>query len=351
MNSLDFQHKLSVVLARSEHHSLSNTIRARLMARLNAQLKKLAVEKESTSSTALSSLANLSSTGYADLRETNALLLHPSQFGLAPPLSSRPEDEKGTRRKPRRRVGEVEELRSFGAGINFDSASSSTSKRKRAARRDREAAEIEETHTPIHNTASSSSTSAVTSSLDQRNIDCGALRRRREELLKQVYFPIYSFDKLFTDKELQMAGHQASLAAIRFFAERPQMHYNDDDDGNSDEDGTEPTGFVASTPYPGGTFDAHDDAAASGGNGSGNGSYNTRSNPPRLVRELESLVFNSVPGLGAAFVNKTGIAPPPPPLRSGEIEADLAAMRSGALAIRASGNENGEHGIKKVRGE
>ena len=192
----------------------------------------------------------------------------------------------------------------------------------------------------------------MTSCLDQRNIDRGALRRHREELLKQVYFPIYSFDKLFTDKELQMAGHQASLAAIRFFAERPQMHHNDDDDdGNSDEDGTEPTGFVASTPYPGEMFDAHDGAAASGGNGSGNGSYNTRSNPPRLVGELESLVFNSVPGLGAAFVNKTGIAPPPPPLRSGEIEADLAAMRSGALAIRASGNENGDRGIKKVRGE
>ena len=350
MNSLDFQHKRSVVLARSEHQSLSNTIQARLMARLKAQLKKLAAEKESTSSTALSSLANLSSSGYADLTETSALLLHPSQFGLAPPLSSpsRPtEDEKETRRKPRRRVGEVEELLSFGVGINFDPPSSSTSKRKRAARRDREAAEIEETHTPIHDAASPSSTSAVISSLDQQNIDREALRRRREELLKQVYSPIYSFDKLFTDKELQMAGHQASLAAIRFFTERPQMHY---DDGDSDEDGAEPTGLVASTPHPGDMFDADDDAAAtSGGNGSGNGSYNTRSNPPRFARELESLVFNGVPGFGTTFVNKAGVAPPPPALRGDEIEADLAAMRGGALAVRTAGNGDGDRDAKKVR--
>jgi len=201
------------------------------MSRLKTQLKKLAAEKESTSSAALSSLSALSTSAYTDLTETNALLLHPSQFGMVPCLSSpsRPtEEDKETRRKPRRRAGEVEELLSFGVGINFDPPSS-TSKRKRAARRDRE--EIEETHTPpIHEAASPSSSSAIMNfdpSSSQQNMDREVLRRRREELLKQVYAPVYSFDKLFTEKELQMAGNQASLAAVRFFTERPQLHYDD----------------------------------------------------------------------------------------------------------------------------
>ncbi|KAG0137829.1 Sds3-like-domain-containing protein [Tuber indicum] len=331
--SLEFQHKRSIVLARSEHQSLTNTIQTRLMARLKTQLKKLAAEKESTSSAALSSLSALSTSVYTDLTETNALLLHPSQFGMVPCLSSpsRPtEEEKETRRKPRRRAGEVEELLSFGVGINFD-LPSSTSKRKRAARRDRE--EIEETHTPpIHEAASPSSSSAIMnfdpSSSSQQKIDREALRRKREELLKQVYAPVYSFDKLFTEKELQMAGNQASLAAVRFFTERPQMHY---DDGDSEEDNVDP-GIV--TPHP----ELEIDEEVS------NGNYNTRSNPPRHTREIESLVLNGVPGFGTTFVNKAGVAPPPPALRSEEADADLAAMRGEVVR-----NGDGEREGKKVR--
>jgi hypothetical protein len=149
--------------------------------------------------------------------------LHPSR------LSCSTEDEKETRRKPRRRVGEVEDLLSFCVSVTFDPPSSSASKRKRAARRDREAAEIKETHNPIHVAASPWSSSAVISSLEQQNIDPEALRRRREELLKQVYTSVYSFDELFTEKELQMARNQASLPAIRFFIGCPQMQYDDGD--------------------------------------------------------------------------------------------------------------------------
>jgi hypothetical protein len=303
------------------------------MVRLKAQLKKLAAEKESSSATSLSSLNALSTSTYTDLTETNALLLHPSQFGMVPGIGSpsrRGADddrEEPARRKPRRRAGEVEELLNFGVGINFDPLSN-TGKRKRANRRDRDTdREPEDTNANIHEATSPSSGSA-TANLDSTlpNIATSDYQRRRDEILKQVYAPVYSFDKLFTEKELQLAGTRASLAAVRFFTERPQMHYEDGDSENDDDGGI-------ATPHP----EVEDEESGNGGGGGGN--YNTRSNPPRHHREIENMVLNGVPGFGMTFVNKAGVAPPPPALRSEDADADLVAMRGEA---RGEGERDGK---------
>lgn len=332
------------------------------MARLKTQLKKLAAEKESSSSATLSSLSSLSTSAYTDLSETNALLLHPSQFGIVPSMGSptrRGDDdlEKETgRRKPRRRAGEVEELLSFGVGINFDPPSSN-GKRKRTNRsaafptppttRDNDKDDEPPAHTdtspsgsvlnfnPPHAEPSSSSTaptsqattSSATSTTEHQ-------RRRREELLKQVYAPIYSFDKLFTEKELQLAGNQASLATVRYFTERQHLHYGDEDsDADEPGAGTRTPLAPPETEDPTDDVNGNDTDAAAAELLSRAYSVNTRSNPPRVhagTREIESLVLGGVPGIGMTYVNKAGIAPPPPGLRSEDAESDLAAMRKGA---------------------
>lgn len=369
------------------------------MARLKTQLKKLAAEKESNSSTTLSSLNSLSTSGYTDLSETNALLLHPSQFGIVPSMGSPTrrigdddmEKETG-RRKPRRRAGEVEELLSFGVGINFDPPSSN-GKRKRTNRSaiipiipttttttvttiltapssrdrgdnpDKESDDHAHAHAPapaVTNTPPSGSVLEFTTPLESTNPPSASIaasttttatqptsyststtdhqRRRREELLKQVYAPIYSFDKLFTEKELLLAGNQASLATVRYFTERQHLHY-----GDEDSDGEEGGPVGTRTPVVANNGTHNEDAAEEGNDTDAAAaemlsrvySVNTRSNPPRAhaagTREIESLVLGGVPGIGMTYVNKAGIAPPPPGLRSEDAESDLVAMRRGVV--------------------
>lgn len=406
--SLAAHHTRSIVHAKEEHKSLASTIQARLMARLKTQLKKLAAEKESSSSTTLSSLNSLSTSAYTDLSETNALLLHPSQFGIVPSMGSPTrrigdddmEKETG-RRKPRRRAGEVEELLSFGVGINFDPPSSN-GKRKRTNRsaiipiipttttttittiltapssrdRDNNPEKESDDHAPAPpatNTSPSDSVLEFATPLESANPPSASIaasttttathptsyststtdhqRRRREELLKQVYTPIYSFDKLFTEKELQLAGNQASLATVRYFTERQLLHYGDED---SDGDEGGPVGTRTPVVTNNGT---HNEDVAEEGNDtdavaaemlSRVYSVNTRSNPPRAhaagTREIESLVLGGVPGIGMTYVNKAGIAPPPPGLRSEDAESDLVAMRRGVVLGGDSQSEKGRQG-------
>ncbi|KAI5845675.1 Sds3-like-domain-containing protein [Morchella snyderi] len=327
--SLVAHHTRSIIHAREEHKSLSATIQQRLMARLKTQLKKLAAEKESNSSTTLSSLSSLSTSAYTDLTETNALLLHPSQFGLAPSIGSprRPPNPPPQQtpddapRKPRRRAGEVEELLSFGVGINFDPPSTS-SKRKRTTRTLPPAADdlpLLATMSPPPECSEMSAGGAGTAAPATAAAAAAAAastdnRRRREDLMRQVYTPVYSFDKLFTEKELQLAGNQASLATVRYFTERQHTSYGDAED--SDEGGAAGGGG-------GGSGGGAEGEEEEGGVAGGYQGVATRS------REMENLVLGGVPGIGMTYVNKAMIAPPPPGLRSEDAEMDLAAMRRG----------------------
>ena len=66
-----------MIHAREEHKSLVTTVQGRLWNRLESQLKKLPVEKESSSIS-----ANALSGGLSDIHDSNALNLHLWHFGL-----------------------------------------------------------------------------------------------------------------------------------------------------------------------------------------------------------------------------------------------------------------------------
>jgi hypothetical protein len=316
----------------------------------------------SSSANALSSLSIGAS--LTDISESNALHLHPSHYGLATgpgsprrhgviPYDDETEKETSTRRKPRRRVGEVEELMAFGAGMNFDSPNTN-GKRKRRGAPAEAISEDMPTPPPFSNPFEPASPSAANPALD--SADSGEeTKRKREEMMKQVYKPTYTLEKLFTDKELQLHSNQATLATLRYFSERAGKDENGENGGGDDSDDT-PTG--ANTPIPGASVAAGDDDDDQEDRGRaltplseltrglpalpGFGGVNTRSNPPRNFassREMESLVLGGVPGVGMSYVNKTGIAPPPPGLRNDDAEADLAFLRRGPEKRSSAGAE------------
>ena len=152
-------------------------------------------------------------------------------------------------------------------------------------------------------------------------------------------------EKLFTDKELQLHNNQATLATLRYFSERKEDSHHDSHAGE-DSDAT-PTG--ANTPVPRasvvpGGGDDEDVEMEDRGRGMsplseltrglpalpGFAGVNTRSNPPRQFassREMENMVLGGVTGVGMSYINKTGIAPPPPGLRNEDAESDLAILR------------------------
>ncbi|KAF8542854.1 Sds3-like-domain-containing protein [Trichophaea hybrida] len=337
--SLVAQHTRAIIHAREEHKSLANTIQQRLSARLKAQLKKLAAEKESssTSANALSSLAI--GGGLTDIADSNALHLHPSHYGLAAgigsprrhgglPFDDDIEKETSTRRKPRRRAGEVEELMAFGAGMNFDSPNANGKRKRRGA-----AADVvpDDVSTPPAFPTTFDATSPSANPLDSASAESGEeTRRKREEVLKQVYNPVYSLEKLFTEKELLLHSNQATLATLRHFSERLGK---DPDQENAVGDDTDDTPTGANTPVPGASVAAGDDEMDIDPEERGRGLSPTR--------EMESLVLGGVPGVGMSYVNKTGIAPPPPGLRADDAEVDLAFLRrsdkrSSAGAVEAA---------------
>jgi hypothetical protein len=361
--SIAAQHTRQLIHSREEHRSLAATIQQRLSQRLKAQLKKLAAEKESSSNSA-NALQSLSIGGaLGDISESNPLHLHPSHYSLttgigsprrhgAVPYDDDTEKETSTRRKPRRR-GEVEELLAFGSGMNYDSPNANGKRKRRGAAAADSAPE--DVPTPPSFSGPLDPASPTTNPLHEPGESHEETKRKREEIMKQVYAPVYTMEKLFTDKELQLHTNQATLATLRYFSERAGKEGKDDGDDSSDET---PTG--ANTPVPGalGVCDDDDDLEDRGRGLSPISSLtrglpplpestfgvSTRSNPPRnfaSTREMENLVLGGVPGVGMSYVNKTGIAPPPPPLRADDAEADLLFLRKGDKRSSA-GVENGK---------
>jgi hypothetical protein len=64
------------------------------------------------------------------------------------------------------------------------------------------------------------------------------------------------------------------------------------------------------------------------------------------------LVLGGVPGIGMSYVNKAGVAPPPPGLRSEDADSDLAMIRksAGSDTKRPAGPHEGGGSKKQRRG-
>jgi hypothetical protein len=156
---------------------MTSTLRERLVTQLSSKRQRLLKEKEQL-----------------DIADTNALLLHPSQFTITNPASP---GGVHTSRKTRttRHRGEQDDVNGY---------SEITNKRKRKL---------------IDEDAGSPS----------RNGTSTPAGRGKQDALAHQTAPLYSVSTLFTDKELNFQSHQAQIAARHFFS---TSHKEGDVNGN-----------------------------------------------------------------------------------------------------------------------
>jgi hypothetical protein len=162
-NTNTFLHKL----ADTEHKALSSSLRDRLINSVNGRRARLNKEKENV-----------------EIGETNALLMHPSQFSIANPSSPGGIHAKRATRHRR----EVDELPGF----------NETHKRKRKNADDSGSpGPTRRAYDNGYNTPIWTSEQIIRSSSNSAT-------------------PMYSIDKLFTEKELTMTYNTAAIAAHQY---------------------------------------------------------------------------------------------------------------------------------------
>ncbi|RKF61808.1 hypothetical protein GcC1_152003 [Golovinomyces cichoracearum] len=177
-------------LALNEHKALRTTLRDRLINSITNKKIRLTKEKE------------------IDVTESTALLLHPSQFGISNPSSPGGIHSKRATRNRR----DVDETISY----------SDPYKRKRKTH-DRD-------ESPISTRQRYENGSGVPSWLAEKN----------NLVATQIESPLYSIEKLFTEKELAMTYNTAALAAYSYIVRHnePESSPNDASSKNLDTDKT-----------------------------------------------------------------------------------------------------------------
>lgn len=206
LSELKAEHAYRLKLASTEYKALSSTLRDRLINNVTNKKNRLARDKETM-----------------EIGESNALLLHPSQYGIANPAS--PGGLHGKRATRNRR--EAEDLTSFGE----------SSKRKRKA------AESDESPAPTRQRVDNGSSTPLW------------YAEKQALTSQQVDSPIYSIEKLFTDKELALTYNTAALGAHSHMQRHPPFSDDTDSPPNGksedssehgmpdmDEDGDSPPG-------------------------------------------------------------------------------------------------------------
>ncbi|KAF2849856.1 hypothetical protein T440DRAFT_555488 [Plenodomus tracheiphilus IPT5] len=196
-NEIENAHLYKVQIAEEEHKLLAATIRERLMASIQQRTSRLRREKEQL-----------------DLSDSNAMLLHPNQFSIGNPASpGGPQAPRKTRRTGHK-FGDAEEL-----------AAANESKRKRKLFEDQD----NDSPGPAG-----------------RNIEMGAGSPFREAKARTVNAQFesaaYSLERLFTEKELNMAMNQATTAASHFFAKMRGAPQDAPTNGTSAPNGTTTNG-------------------------------------------------------------------------------------------------------------
>ena len=172
-NEIENSHLYKAQIAEEEYKLLAATIRERLIASIQQRTSRLKREKEQL-----------------DLSDSNAMLLHPNQFGIGNPASP------GGPQAPRktRRTGHK-----FGEGEDLAAANESKRKRKLFEENDNDSP-----------------------GPSGRNVEMGMGSPFREAKARtinaQFESSAYSLERLFTEKELNMAMNQATTAASHFFA-------------------------------------------------------------------------------------------------------------------------------------
>ncbi|KAI9801494.1 MAG: hypothetical protein M1833_002726 [Piccolia ochrophora] len=329
-------------MAHEEHRALSGTIRERLIQSVSSKRVRLQREKEQL-----------------DIADSNALLLHPSQFSITNPSSPGGAQSNRKTRNTRHRPGEVEEISTSLAAVD------GSLKRKR-----KNAIDDNETGSPAP---------------ASRNTDTGAASPYRDAKgrsgLSQAEPPLYSVDKLFTEKELSMHLNTAAVAAAHYFIKakaqprengttidfNPPAPASETGNGTSLTNGERPLPFPRSSLAPESqtglavtAADGDDDSTPAAPEMDRTGSTNRSHHATRSTRNglsganttsalsiLGDIAASSserpsiLPAGPIPFVapplhpNKTGTAPPPPPLRPEEQDDDI--LRLNELLARGPG--------------
>lgn len=188
MAELEQKYNFHVRMAHEEHKLLSNTIRERLIAQLSRKKDRLMKEKD-----------------MLDIGDSNALLLHPNQFSLINPASPGSGHKRATRNTGRR-------------GADLDDPAETRRKRQRLF-------EEPEAQSPAPGPS---------------RIDVGVASPYRAAKDKAIWHqqeaPLYSIDRLFTQKELDMTMNTAAIAATHFLL-KPQSNGYTNGNGNGHGNG------------------------------------------------------------------------------------------------------------------
>ncbi|KAF2116311.1 Sds3-like-domain-containing protein [Lophiotrema nucula] len=280
-------HHYKTHVAEEEHKLLASTIRERLTASITTRAGRLRREKEQL-----------------DLSDSNAMLLHPNQFSLNNPASpGGPQAPRKTRRTGHK-FGDPDEL-----------AAAAENKRKRKL-------------FEVENDNDSPGPSA-------RNLEFGVGSPFREAKARTMHSQFeaaaYSLERLFTEKELNMALNHATVAASNFFAKMKNadaqeattngtngaVHENGSEPGDADMDGDSdsPTGppemtrQISSNPH------------------ATRGATRSQLGPASIANGRIPFIHNPPFILPANTFNKpNAAAPPPPPLQPLDVEQDLMLM-------------------------
>jgi hypothetical protein len=281
-------------LAALEHHALSSTLRDRLINSVTNKKNRLSRDRETI-----------------EIGESNALLLHPSQFGLANPASPGGMHSKRATRHRR----DAEELPNFAEG----------NKRKRKA------ADSDESPAPT-----------------RQRIDNGAstplwFAEKNAMHTTQVDSALYSIEKLFTEKELAMTYNQAALAAHRYM----QRHQPYSEDVETPPNGKSDSGSEhEKTITAAGEIDLNDDAESLAGGADMARQFSHATRSTRAVGAMNFVTGLGIDALGdlnypGNMEALTKQIPKMPPflasvMQKGYVKGDAANQPSGLSADEAA---------------
>lgn len=298
MNELSRAHAYRVQLAHEEHRILSRTLRDRLIQSVAQKKARLLKDKEQL-----------------DIADSNALLLNPSQFSIGNPASPGGLHNPRKTRNTRGRPGEGDEPAALSAA--------EVNKRKRKAAFDDEGG---------------SPAPALRSAIDGSIPYADA---KTKSISTQFEAPLYSIDRLFSEKELTMNINRAHVATIDFF-ERLRAQGEQSRVHNA-------TVALAAEGPPNGDNSDDKDAADNNANNEDASAQPTvhatrssnRHNPNGDIVALSGLASLAdatqkhqlpqfIASVAAAASKPNTLAPQLPAPSEADIQADLALMRAGA---------------------
>ncbi|KAI9848396.1 MAG: hypothetical protein M1837_000190 [Sclerophora amabilis] len=265
LQELHWNNDFKVRLAKEEHRQLAKTVRERLIQSITHKKSRLMREKE-----------------HLDLAESNALLLHPSQFSIANPASPGGAQSNRKTRHTRYRPSDNDD-----AGAGHGSGEGGHKRKRKAANEDNDIG----SPAPVGRVADPGTASPF--------------RDARARLTAtQVEAPVYSIDRLFTEKELTMHFNVAQVATAQYFATRKAQENgtgpnNETTGRNSENSGDDGAGSVAAENIQEGN--AEEEAAAPdmdrGANQSHHATRSTRNGGPALSSSVTELLAgqNAIP--------------------------------------------------------